>query len=151
MTLKAFVIQPEQRSRVLRPLRDEKITVLVSKQETQGYEVFLQEGLPHSGPRLHSHDRDETFYVIEGDLSFTMNGEEQSAKEGTLVHFPAGTIHNFKFGENGGKMISITGQGSNASTLFTATDAENSKEQPSQEKLMSIIAMHGLHIPEENQ
>jgi quercetin dioxygenase-like cupin family protein len=112
---------------------------------------FLQEGLPHSGPRLHSHDWDETFYVIEGDLSFKMNEEVLSAKEGTLVHFPAGTIHNFKFGNNGGKMISITGQGSNASILFTATDAENSKEQPSQEKLMSIIAMHGLQIPEENQ
>jgi hypothetical protein len=41
MTLKAFVIQPEQRSRALMPLKDEKITVLVSKQETQGYEVFF--------------------------------------------------------------------------------------------------------------
>ena len=74
-----------------------------------------------------------------------------SAKVGTLVHLPAGTAHSFKFGENGGKLISITGKGSNASSLFSELAAENSTDEPSQEKLMAIIGKYGLQvIPDEN-
>ncbi len=114
MSPKPFVVQPEDRDNPLKVVASDKIWVLASKEATQGYEVFLQEGLPGSGPRSHSHDWDETFFVIDGDLTFSINGEETVAKTGTFVHLPAGTLHEFKIGENGAKMISITGLGSRA-------------------------------------
>ncbi len=146
MSLKPFVVQPEDRAEALNVVAGDKVTVLASNEATQGYEIFWQEGSPGSGPRSHSHDWDETFIVIEGDLKFIINGEEMTAKIGTLVHLPAGTLHEFKFGDNGAKLISITGIGSKASLLFSELATENSKNQPSQEKLMAIIAKHGLHI-----
>jgi len=61
------------------------MTVLASKQTTQEYEVFLQEGSPGSGPRFLSHDWDQTFIVIEGDFRFGINEEEMTAEVGMLV------------------------------------------------------------------
>ena len=151
MPPKPFVVQPEDRAEPINVVAGDKIWVLASKEATQGYEIFLQEGLPGSGPRSHSHDWDETFIVINGDLTFAINGEEMTAKEGTLVHLPAGTLHEFKFGDNGAKMISITGVGSNASSLFSELAAENLNNPPSQKKLIEIIAKNGMHItPDEN-
>jgi quercetin dioxygenase-like cupin family protein len=146
MSPKPFVVQPEDRADPLHVVPSDKIWVLASKEATQGYEVFLQEGLPGSGPRSHSHDWDETFFVIDGDLTFSINGEEMTATAGTFVHLPAGTLHEFKIGENGAKMISITGAGSNASSLFSELAAENSKDSPSQKNLIEIIARSGMHI-----
>ncbi len=146
MSIKPFVVQPEDRAEPLSVIAGDKITVLASKEETQGYEIFLQECLPGSGPRSHSHDWDETFMVMEGDLTFSINGDKMTAKVGTLVHLPAGTVHEFKIGDNGAKMISITGVGSKASSLFSDLATENSNNPPSQEKLMAIIAKNGMHV-----
>ena len=71
--------------RSVKCLAGDKITVLASKQATQGYEVFLQEGSPGAGTRSLSHDRDETFIVIEGDFRFDINEEEMTAEAGMLV------------------------------------------------------------------
>jgi quercetin dioxygenase-like cupin family protein len=146
MSPRPFVVQPWDRADPLHVVASDKIWVLASKEETQGYEVFLQEALPGSGPRSHSHDWDETFFVIEGDLTFSICGEKMTARAGTLVHLPAGTLHEFKVGENGAKMISITGAGSKASSLFAELAAENSKDSPSQKALIEIIARNGMHI-----
>ena len=62
MSPKPFVVQPEDRPDPLQVVASDKIWVLASKEKTQGYEVFLQEALPGSGPRSHSHDWDETFF-----------------------------------------------------------------------------------------
>jgi quercetin dioxygenase-like cupin family protein len=145
MSIKPFVVQPEDRAEALNAVAGDKITVLASKEETQGYEVFWHESQAGFEIRPHSHDWDETFIVIEGDLKFSINGEEITAKVGTLVHLPAGTVHEFKFGENGAKLISITGERSKASSLFSDLAAENSNSSPSQEKLMAIIDKHGIH------
>ena len=151
MSLKPFVVQPEDRADPISVIAGDEIWVLASKEATHGYEVFWQEGTPGSGPRSHSHDWDETFIVIDGDLTFSIEGEEMTAKAGTLVHLPAGTVHEFKFGENGAKLISITGVGSKASKLFSELADETSKDSPSQKNLIEIIAKNGMHIiPDEN-
>ena len=99
----------------------------------------MQEGLPGSGPRSHSHDWDETFIVIDGDLTFSISGQEMTAKAGALVHLPAGTLHEFKIGENGAKMISITGPGSNAYSLFSELAAEIQKPPQTKKILLKLL------------
>jgi quercetin dioxygenase-like cupin family protein len=41
-----------------------RITVLAANTATQGYEITLQEGEEGAGPPPHSHDWDESFYVL---------------------------------------------------------------------------------------
>ncbi len=143
ISAKPFAIFPENHPQSLSVV-GERITVLASKNTTHSYEIFLQEGPEGSGPPPHAHDWDESFYVISGDIKFGLNEEQMTAKPGTLVHLPAGTVHWFRFKEGGGQMISITGQGSDASQFFTDLDAETPSGSPDIEKLQTIADRHDV-------
>ena len=48
------------------------------------------------GPELHSHaDEDDSFYVLEGELTFMVDGDEVAAGPGTFVLVPPGVPHTF--------------------------------------------------------
>jgi quercetin dioxygenase-like cupin family protein len=57
--------------------------------------VFLSHHAPGTGPPLHTHPYEETFFVIEGDVLFTVDGEEIEASDGDIVVAPANTPHKF--------------------------------------------------------
>jgi mannose-6-phosphate isomerase-like protein (cupin superfamily) len=49
------------------------------------------------GPPIHAHtDEDDSFYILEGELTFTVEGEEVVAGPGTFVLVPPGLQHTFK-------------------------------------------------------
>ena len=50
---------------------------------------------PGAGPPLHHHDFDETFYVLEGELTFRLGEETLTLGPGELVHVPRGAVHTF--------------------------------------------------------
>jgi mannose-6-phosphate isomerase-like protein (cupin superfamily) len=45
------------------------------------------------GPPLHHHDFDESFYVLDGELTFQLGETLQSAVPGELVFAPRGAVH----------------------------------------------------------
>jgi mannose-6-phosphate isomerase-like protein (cupin superfamily) len=45
------------------------------------------------GPPLHTHDFDETFYVLDGELTLQLEDELTTAKRGDLVFAPRGVPH----------------------------------------------------------
>src|SRR5436309_14866860 len=52
---------------------------------------------PGGGPPPHAHSREEEgFYVLEGEITFTVNGERVVATAGTFANMPVGTPHSFK-------------------------------------------------------
>ena len=50
---------------------------------------------PWNGPRLHHHDFDEAFYVLEGELTFQLGEELATAGPGSLTFAPRGSVHTF--------------------------------------------------------
>jgi quercetin dioxygenase-like cupin family protein len=44
------------------------VTVLASNAATQSYGITLQQGEEGPGPPPHSHDWDEAFYVLKGEI-----------------------------------------------------------------------------------
>jgi quercetin dioxygenase-like cupin family protein len=50
---------------------------------------------PGQGPRLHSHPYDETWVVIDGNLTFHSGEERLNAGPGDVVIVPPGTPHKF--------------------------------------------------------
>jgi quercetin dioxygenase-like cupin family protein len=71
---------------------------LATGQETNG-KYALWEALvpPGGGPPPHVHSREEEgFYVLDGEITFTVNGERVVAKAGTFANMPVGTPHSFK-------------------------------------------------------
>lgn len=51
---------------------------------------------PGGGPPLHTHaQEDESFYILEGEVQFTVDGRTFTATAGTMVHGPRGVSHRF--------------------------------------------------------
>ena len=48
------------------------------------------------GPGAHHHDEDDTFYVLEGTITFFVGGNWFDAPKGSLVIAPARTPHDFE-------------------------------------------------------
>ena len=71
---------------------------LAMGEETGGrYSMFEATVLPGGGPPPHIHRReDETFYVLEGEITFQIGNERRVAGRGTFVHMPIGYQHAFK-------------------------------------------------------
>jgi quercetin dioxygenase-like cupin family protein len=70
---------------------------LVTGAQTGGA-YFAMEAIvpPGGGPPLHIHrNEDETFYVLEGECDFNLDGERLTAGPGDFVNIPRGRVHNF--------------------------------------------------------
>lgn len=65
----------------------------------------------YAGPPLHVHDRiDETFYVIEGELTFRLDDDVVTGGSGMTVHVPRGVPHTFaNFGAERCRYLGIVG------------------------------------------
>lgn len=48
------------------------------------------------GPGPHEHAEDDVFFVIEGTMSFLVNGEWVDAPKGSFVLVPGGSTHDFE-------------------------------------------------------
>jgi mannose-6-phosphate isomerase-like protein (cupin superfamily) len=123
-----------------------KVTVLASSVATQSYEITLQQGDEGTGPPLHSHNWDESFYVLKGQVEFSCGGKTRLCMPGTLVHVPAGTIHGFRYGCGGGEMLELTGQGGSATQMFTAIDKEILPGPPDISKVLEVLKQNGVTV-----
>ena len=50
---------------------------------------------PGGGPPLHTHPYDETFVILEGTVTFEVDGETIDAAAGQILVVPAGAVHRF--------------------------------------------------------
>jgi quercetin dioxygenase-like cupin family protein len=57
--------------------------------------LILDHSDPGHGPRLHRHTYDETWVVIEGNLTFQVDERRQQAGPGDIVIVPPGAAHKF--------------------------------------------------------
>ncbi|QUD86323.1 cupin domain-containing protein [Phenylobacterium montanum] len=123
----------------------EQLRVLAPGAKTGSYEIFHQAGPEGSGPPPHSHDWDEAFYVIAGEIAFGVGERTLTARPGMLVHLPAGTTHWFRFGPGGGEMVSVTSR-EGAAQFFEAIDREIAPDAPDLGKLVQVAEAHGLKV-----
>jgi quercetin dioxygenase-like cupin family protein len=119
--------------------------VLLSGKKTGSYEVFQQTGPEGSGLPPHRHPWDESNYVIKGDVEFGLGGEITWGTAGTVIHFPAGTEHGYRFGQGGAVMVSITSR-PGVARLFAALDRELPSGEADLGRLTEIGARYGLTV-----
>jgi quercetin dioxygenase-like cupin family protein len=88
---------------------------LVTREDTNGkYALFEGIIFPGGGPPPHVHSREEEgFYVLEGEITFTINGERVVATAGMFANMPVGTPHSFKneSGKSARMLISVAPAG----------------------------------------
>src|SRR5215469_8357115 len=73
------------------------MTFLATAEDTQG-QFALIEAVARRGdvppPHIH-HREDETFYVLEGEMTFSVGGQTIKATPGTIVSLPRDVAHSF--------------------------------------------------------
>lgn len=145
MQTKPFLVRPQDRERSLNVVGC-SVTVLASNDRTGSYEITLQTGPEGMGPPPHSHPWDEAFFVVEGNVHFTLDGRTLLAETGAMIHIPAGTIHGFRFAAGGGEMLEMTGSGGGASRTFRALDAQVPPGPPDVGFLVQLLARHQVRV-----
>ena len=76
----------------------DRVTFLATGAESHGG-CFIVEAVaaPGGGPPPHIHHfEDESFYVLEGSVTFQAGGQTIHAKPGDFIHIPRGTVHSLK-------------------------------------------------------
>jgi quercetin dioxygenase-like cupin family protein len=69
--------------------------ILVRGEQSDGRVGIVESTMPAGapGPPLHVHDFHETFYVLEGELTFQLGDRVFTAGEGEAAHAPGGIPH----------------------------------------------------------
>ena len=74
--------------------RSRALRILVSSEEIDALEIDCE---PDYGPDPHVHEREvDSFYVLKGEVNFTVGEEVVRAGPGTFVSAPPGARHGFK-------------------------------------------------------
>jgi quercetin dioxygenase-like cupin family protein len=132
----------------------DKYVMLATGEQTVGAyclaEAFIA---PGGGPPPHYHTREEeAFYVLEGEITFTVDGRTVTGKAGTFVQIPRGMPHAFKnqSGAPARMLIQCTPAGfenfmAEFATALPSTDAPPLPPSPAEiEKLLSIAPRYGI-------
>jgi quercetin dioxygenase-like cupin family protein len=80
------------------PVLGDHVDMLVTQDMTGGASATLIEtSPPGGGPPPHKHENeDETFFVVEGDYEFLVDGQWIKASAGDSLYRARGTVHTFR-------------------------------------------------------
>ena len=88
---RAVVVRPGQGRRI------GNVEFLARSDDTPRFNLGIVTMKPHrDGPEMHIHgDEDDSFYILEGEITFAVEDEEVVATPGTFVLVPPGIPHTF--------------------------------------------------------
>jgi quercetin dioxygenase-like cupin family protein len=91
------IVTSDDDATVLRLVGDD-YRILITGAESGGqYFVFEADVPPDMGPPAHIQTReDEAFYVLDGEITFSIGSEKRKVSAGGFVHVPRGVAHSFK-------------------------------------------------------
>jgi mannose-6-phosphate isomerase-like protein (cupin superfamily) len=111
---------------------------------------------PELGPPPHIHHHaDESFYILEGRMDFTLAGRAFTAGPGEFVHLPRGVVHTHRAG-GGAPARALVMQCPAGIERFIeeagtpATDLSARPAPPPLAELQRIVAIaqkHGIEVP----
>ena len=137
---------------------DEFVTHKILSPRTGGaYTTFEVTTQPGAGPPPHvNHREDESFYVLEGEYEFLIEGSTIKARAGSLLYFPKGTLHAHRnVGEGVGRMLVTQTPGGLYERLFEEVGrpvegeagSRFFEEQADAESIVATAAKYGIEIP----
>jgi quercetin dioxygenase-like cupin family protein len=131
-------------------------TILASKEETGGTYSFIKARVfPGGGPIPHTQTREhEGFYIIEGQLTFNVDGQRIDAKPGAFVNVSPNVLHSFKNETNEDATIIIVLSPAGMEHLFVEVGLEVSDSSlapppfsdAQKQKLARLASKYGMEI-----
>ena len=82
-------------------------TYLVTGEESGGsYFTLIVDVGPEAGPPPHIHHlEEEQFYVLDGQLTYSIGDQTFQVNTGDFIHIPRGTVHSFKNGPKPSRLL----------------------------------------------
>jgi quercetin dioxygenase-like cupin family protein len=129
---------------------------LATGEDTNGnYALWEAIVPPGGGPPPHVHSREEEgFYVLEGEITLTVNGKRVMAKAGTFAPMPVDRPHSFKNESNKPAKLLISVAPAGLEKMFfefgvplaegATTALPPTKEEI--EKLLAVAPSYGIEI-----
>ena len=93
--------------------------------ETMGKFCLVEAVVPPGlgAPPNHHAGETEAFYVLSGEIAFTLAGETQRVQKGGFVSVPDGAVHAFQaIGSEPARLLIINAPGHMHEAFFTRTD-----------------------------
>ncbi len=129
---------------------------LATAEETNGkYAMWEALVPPGGGPPPHVHSREEeSFYILEGEITFTIGDKKIVATTGMFANMPVGTPHSFKNESSGPAKMLISVAPAGLEQMFfefgvplaggATTALPPTKEEI--EKLLKLAPNYGIQI-----
>jgi quercetin dioxygenase-like cupin family protein len=73
--------------------------------EEEGYSIFCWQDRPGADYQPHSHEHDESLWMIEGQMTFGAAGRQWPLAPGDRLMLPKGTVHTAVAGPRGAKYL----------------------------------------------
>lgn len=129
---------------------------LATAEETDGkYTTFEALVPPGGGPPPHVHTREEeSFLVLEGEMTFQLEHDRMTVGEGTFLNIPIGTLHSFRNeGSQPARMLITLAPAGLEGMFFEVgqplADDEDTASPPNPgeiEKLLQVAPDYGVEI-----
>ena len=120
---------------------------LCDARETGGTWSLFEEEVPLGmGPPPHRHDWDEAYYVLDGEVDFTIDGAPARSRPGDFNYFPRNTIHSFKGASSSPAHVLIFAAPAHASEFFEEVSAEVRNLPDDLRKIPEIGLRHGIEF-----
>ncbi|HYX53629.1 MAG TPA: quercetin 2,3-dioxygenase [Candidatus Limnocylindrales bacterium] len=128
----------------LRLLGDNQTVKLAGSQTGGAFTLIEQNNPPGVAIPPHFHTQeDETFYVLEGEMEFTLGEKKIRATAGTTVFLPRGVTHSFKVMETARALVMTLPSG--IENMFRELDALPA-EPADVSQVVSICKRYGVHF-----
>ena len=112
------------------------ITLKASSPDLGATEVLINQG---EEPPLHVHrNEDEWFYMLDGEVTFHVGGEEYFGTAGAFVHFPKGIPHTFTVESERARFLVMTTPGGFERMFELAPKTE--------EEVLHAMAAFGMEV-----
>ncbi len=122
------------------------VTFLCPADRTAKAWSLMEVMLPlHAGPPPHHHPWDEAYYVIEGEVQFSINGQERRVGPGEFVYAPGGTVHGFVGSSENPARVLIFDAPAHTEAFFREVD-DQVKGPEDMEKVPGIGTRHQIHF-----
>jgi quercetin dioxygenase-like cupin family protein len=110
--------------------------------------VFYEDVPPMSGPPLHRHSReDEWFYVLDGEITFEIDGQRTVLQAGGSAFAPRGTAHTLKnFRDSSAKMLVMLTPGGIQQFLEELSSVNEGLPAPDIVRIKRLAQDYGIEI-----
>lgn len=123
------------------------LTMLCEADETGGAWSLFEEEVPKGmGPPPHRHDWDEAYYVLDGEIEFTVDGEGVKSRRGDFNYLPRGTVHGFKGASETPARVLIFAAPAHGSEFFHELGEQVRRVPDDLAKIPEIGSRHGIHF-----